>query len=443
MKQVVKSAIESAKQGDKIKAIEILKRVLNGDPDDVDAWLVLAAVIDDPNRKRQCLNRVLTLDPANKIAREELMEIDRMAMGGSFPFMPDPAPIKSPRSQPVPQSSEASSNEPIYQSTPTQQEPSQTKPQATPQPKPVSKSRAGKTLVFKFPLFWRILMYLSLIFFSCSGLVIAMQNIIISLPFLALALLMGLIVMIFSPKVEISEAGIRSSGIFNSSEVEWAEIVKMKSNAWRRRLELSKNNGDVINISTQVSGYPRIVEILRMRRPDLFGVAPNPYLQSSASTPISSNALLSSSDISSATPSFTGTRIFKKSFFAQYGIFLLMLPICMVGIWLLFANEDKFVGIGVGFIGLFFMAMSLFSYNQIKVESNKLITESFFGKKEYTARQIKDISMKTVRSRRGIATNFVKIQPMEGTPISLAGFPEGDEIIYSILRNWWETYKNR
>lgn len=92
MHQFVESAIEAAKQGDNNKALAFLKQVLNSNPDDVDAWLVLAAVVDDSQHKRQCLNRVLKLDPVNQVAREELLEMDRAEMGGAPPATPEPSP---------------------------------------------------------------------------------------------------------------------------------------------------------------------------------------------------------------------------------------------------------------------------------------------------------------------------------------------------------------
>jgi hypothetical protein len=213
--------------------------------------------------------------------------------------------------------------------------------------------------------------------------------------------------------------------------------VKIKSNAMKRRLELSSQNGEVVNVSNQVSGYPRIVEMLRQRRPDLFGKVEATPAQGSFASVDHYNAP------TVAGTAFTGTTIFKKSFFAQYGVMLLMLPLCIVGPLLIFANNDMFSGIGVGLIGLFFMTMSLFNINHVKVEPNKLTTESFFGEKNYTAKQIKEISMKSVRSRRGVASNFIHIQPIEGGAISLAGFSEGDEVLYGFLTNWWDTYKNK
>ncbi len=92
MHQFVESAIEATNQGDKNKALDLLKQALTANPNDVDAWLVLAALVDEPERKRQCLERVLALDPVNQLARAELFELDRATMGGSLSSMPDRVP---------------------------------------------------------------------------------------------------------------------------------------------------------------------------------------------------------------------------------------------------------------------------------------------------------------------------------------------------------------
>jgi len=434
MHQFVQSAIEAANQGDKNKATDFIKQVLASNPNDVDAWLVLASIIDEPKRKRQCLNRVLALDPTNQIAREEMLKMDRATMGGNPTFMPGLAPV----SPVVPPSKRPpSSNSPIlYQTT----LPVVSFSPERPKPRLSLKLDAEKPLVFKYPLFWRVLMYAFVAFFGCVGLLVASQNFVNSLPFLAIALLMGFTALSFSPKVEVSEKGIRASGMFSDSEIGWYEIVKIKSNTLKRRLELSSQNGEIVNVSNQVSGYPRIVEILRQRRPDLFGKVESAPAQGNFSLADHHNAPTVAGNTSAA---FAGTKIFKKSFMAQYGVLILMLPICMVGGWAIVARNDMFAGIGIGLVGLFFMAMSLFNINHVKVEPNKLTTESFFGEKVYTAKQIREISIKSVRSRHGIASNFIHIQPVQGSAISLAGFSEGDEIIYGFLTNWWDTYKNK
>src|SRR5512138_3193485 len=91
MQPLVQSAIDAANQGDNNKALELCKQALAANPNDVDAWLVVAAVVDQPERKRLCLNRVLALDPTNQIARDELLDMDRAAMGGAPLSAPEPA----------------------------------------------------------------------------------------------------------------------------------------------------------------------------------------------------------------------------------------------------------------------------------------------------------------------------------------------------------------
>jgi hypothetical protein len=174
MHQFVQSAIEAAKQGDNNKALAFIKQVLNANPNDVDAWLVLAAIVDDPQRKRQCLKRVLTLDPVNQVAREELLEMDRAEMGGAPPFTEDPlaqapekpAPVSKPKSQPKPIRMDSHPDEDLitkpapHQATRVtlQEWPEETLKQTAQKPKPSSKGRTEKPQVFKYPLFWRILM---------------------------------------------------------------------------------------------------------------------------------------------------------------------------------------------------------------------------------------------------------------------------------------------
>ena len=602
MDPVVQSALEAANQGDKAKALDIVKQALSTNPNEIDALLALATFVDEPARKRQVLNRVLSLDPTNKTARETMLELDRaeinsyrpqapgapvspiqdvpdrslkkplvfrlsqtglvllyffasisccatlwfaaIDMTDGFPFLgmtlllgltaltisskvevneagiqtssvirsaeikwneiasiktnpwkgilelrsnigdevnistqirgyrhileiiqlkrPDLFPqVVSAAMQPIQQPIDSgfvrsadpkriptpgtetkpeAATPPLASSTGAQAPIAQPVPAGEKSPPPRTERSAKpvneKKLTFAYPLFWRIFMYAFPLFFGCIGLLVASQKVLYGLPFLALSLILGLVAAAFSPKVEITEAGIRAFAMLDSDEAQWNEIAQMKPNPMKRRLDLFKANGEFVAISNQVSGYPRIVEIIHQRRPDLFTSSPSPQSADAPASPGRNPA-------TSAEPTFTGVKTFKKNAFGQYGVILLMIPLFLVSVWFLAVRHDVLVGIGISAIVLFFIVMSLFSIHQIRVEPNKLTTESFFAQKEYTARQIKEIQMKTVRSRHGVATNLVSIQPVEGGAISMAGFPEGDEVIYGILQEWWETYRNR
>lgn len=472
MKQLVRSAIESARQGEKNKAMQLLKQVLTADPNDTEAMLVLAGLMDQPEHKRQILNRVLALEPLNKLAREEILKLDRMAMRAFHSDASVSGVLQRPtmlssrdayRRKPEPQAPTASEGSETVQSE--AQSPSASKPLIT-QPvdvkntftkwnwveeSPTVKPQAAaqldgsliteKPLVFKFPLFWRLLMYFAVAFFGCVGFSqIASQNIVNSLPFLALAALMGLTAMAFSPTVEVSDAGIRASGMFSNSEIRWDEIDAIKSVPLKRRLELSRKTGEVVNVSTQVSGYPRIVELIRQRRPDLFGGAP-----ATASRGNSFSVLYPGSPSTGYSgSSFHGNRTFNKSFLKQYGILFIVVPFFFFAIWTAMTEPTNRVGalLAAAFCGIM-MFLPFFQVSSLKVEPDKLTIETLFEEKVLTAREVREIKMQSVRGRYGRVTNYVNIILVTGRNYPLQGFSDGDEIIYGTLLNWWETYRDQ
>jgi hypothetical protein len=449
MHQFVQSAIDAANQGDKNKAMNFLREVLAANPSNVDAWLVLAAVVDEPQRKRQCLNRVLALDPVNKLARDELLDMDRADMGGTPPFMPEIVSVSKPTPQPRSQPSMSlESNRPASRPAPTQAKhvTLSTWEDETPkaQPKPASKPGAEKPTVFKYSTVTRILIYVIAVISLCSFL-FALQDARLLLFPCGLYLLILPAVWIVSRQVEVSEKGIRVSQLFGlvSSEVGWNEIARIKSNSMQRNLALTTKRGNPVTVTTQVVGYPTIVETLRQKRPDLFGVAPSPSMQSNtfAST-VSSPSL--GYDIPIAVPSFSGTRTFKKSVLRLYGLLLFILPLGFFSIWAAIVDPNYRLGMGItAAVCFLFFAMSFFQVGSVKVEPNKLVIESFVEQKAFSAKEIREIKMQSARGRYGRITNYVNIVTAQGKNYPMQGFKDGDELIYGILHQWWESYRNR
>ncbi len=439
MHQFVQSAIEAAKQGDNDKAIAFLKQVLSANPNNIDAWLVLAAVVEDPQRKRQCLNRVLKLDPVNVVAREELLEMDRAEMGGTAPFISEPpepaqfqdepAPVPTPTPQPDRSQAKPIPMQGMKQDTLKQ-------PDLQPSSKPVDE----KPLVFKIPLWMRILMYFFVVVPGFGGLFIATKNLSAGIFFLGLGLIMLVMVLFFTPTVEVRDSGIRVATPFSGNEVPWDGIARIKSNGMKQRLELHKKNGDVVKVSTQVSGYPQIVETLRKRRPDLFSASKTPRMSTSAFESDDGSGISSAS--TAHAPTFAGDRIFKKSFFKQYGSYLIAMPLCLFAAWTAYAEPQYPIGASISVIFcLVMMILPLFQVNVVKVEQKKLTVESLFEAKEFSAKEIREIKMQTMRGRYGRATNFVNIIPIKGKNYPLQGFSDGDEIIYGVLTNWWIAHR--
>jgi hypothetical protein len=473
MHQFVQSAIDAANQGDKNKAMSFLKEVITANPKDADAWLVLAAIVDEPERKRQCLNRVLSLDPTNKLAREELLDMDRAAMSGTPPFTSEPDPtltldddpdptqdrlasVSRPKTQPRQQPSMSlESNKPAAQPIRTQanhvslKEWAEESPKRNTQGMPGSQPQAEKPAVFRYSILTQITIY-ALAVIALSSFLFALQNInLLFIPCVSsLLVLPG--VWIVSAQVELSEKGIRVAHLFSltgSEVLGWNEIATIKSNSLKRNLELTTKKGSKLKVTTQVKGYPTIVETLRQKRPDLFGMAqPQPSSTwGNGSAAQNGNSSSRNGDIPGTIPTFSGIRTFKKSFFRQYGLLFLLVPMGLLAALTALTEAQYRLGAGITAVVCFLMMILPFlQIGLVKVEPNKLTIESFLEHQTFNARDIKDIQMASVHGRYGRVTNYVNIIPVKGKKnYPMQGFSDGDEIIYGILRQWWEVYRNR
>jgi Tol biopolymer transport system component len=79
IQNLLKTGIEAAQSGNKIIARHILEQVVNKDPKNEMGWLWLASVVDTVDERRDCLQRVLSLNPNNERARQALCRIPRSA----------------------------------------------------------------------------------------------------------------------------------------------------------------------------------------------------------------------------------------------------------------------------------------------------------------------------------------------------------------------------
>lgn len=75
-KIILKKAVGAIRAGDKASGRRLLAQVLRLDPENELAWLWLAHAVDERSRRRQCLEKVLALNPGNATARRELQSLD-------------------------------------------------------------------------------------------------------------------------------------------------------------------------------------------------------------------------------------------------------------------------------------------------------------------------------------------------------------------------------
>jgi hypothetical protein len=73
--------VQTFKQGNREAARQLMRQVLLEDSRYIPAWLWMSALVDDVNQQRECLQRVLTIDPMNEPARRglELLRLQESA----------------------------------------------------------------------------------------------------------------------------------------------------------------------------------------------------------------------------------------------------------------------------------------------------------------------------------------------------------------------------
>lgn len=74
--QLTQQAIAAAQVGDDDEAEELLREATELDPENAEAWLWLARVVDDLEEKQECFQRVLVLEPYNERAKLGLERVE-------------------------------------------------------------------------------------------------------------------------------------------------------------------------------------------------------------------------------------------------------------------------------------------------------------------------------------------------------------------------------
>ena len=88
-------AVAAAKQKDFATARTLLKQLLKQEPNNIDAWLLGAYVVESRSDAIRCYERVLQIDPNHAYAKQKLVELQALP--------PEPAPVKPPVQPAAPQ----------------------------------------------------------------------------------------------------------------------------------------------------------------------------------------------------------------------------------------------------------------------------------------------------------------------------------------------------
>jgi hypothetical protein len=169
-----------------------------------------------------------------------------------------------------------------------------------------------------------------------------------------------------SAVVRVGSSGITMSRLFGMyrREIEWAEIESVNPGPMGVGIKLRTAEGRAMAISSQMSKYPAMIEILRMFRPDLFELP----------------------------GSSAGSRTFRKSFFRKS--WMLFMSAAMTVVFL--ASIPTIVpAIIMGIVILLMWKAALSAVHTVTLEGNRIATRSLWSQREMTSQQIKDIRMAT------------------------------------------------
>jgi len=96
MAPTLQDALDAMQNGNKTTAVSMLATVVRSDPNNEAAWLALASVLNDNDKKRHCLARVLAINPNNSQAASELLKLQQpTAPTQQRPAAPIPPSVES------------------------------------------------------------------------------------------------------------------------------------------------------------------------------------------------------------------------------------------------------------------------------------------------------------------------------------------------------------
>ena len=80
----IRTVIQSVKRGDLTQARKDLIPLLKSNPQDERVWYLMSLTVSDPQQKRDCLQRVLQINPDNADAKRQLALLDAPASTSGF-----------------------------------------------------------------------------------------------------------------------------------------------------------------------------------------------------------------------------------------------------------------------------------------------------------------------------------------------------------------------
>jgi hypothetical protein len=273
----------------------------------------------------------------------------------------------------------------------------------------------GKALVFQFlpllPIGFFLLGIIGIVLFGI-GLQGGAPSYVL-LVFLFCAVLFIYLAISILYRVEINDKGIRFTGFMKNKTINWENITNVKG-GFGGILLIDQNSNFFYKIHMLITGYPDVIRILRLKRPDLWSPKEN--------------------------------QLFKKHVTPTLLSILVGSPFLLIGLSNMSrGGKDYFWGgvITLGW-GILFVAIGLGQLGSIELNNGFLVIRNNIEHRRLAANQIRQIDLQRIASIHvhGAAIHqFIVIVPVKGKAFRLSGFKDGDEVVYNFLFRWWEKYR--
>lgn len=114
MEDRIEQAVRHIELGNKMAAMSLLAQALKDEPENDEAWTWMAEVVDDPQKKEMCLEKALSINPANQEALEALSKINGEVQPSEEPDEPFEAEPVKEEIDPFEDMAEAEFNTPLF-----------------------------------------------------------------------------------------------------------------------------------------------------------------------------------------------------------------------------------------------------------------------------------------------------------------------------------------
>lgn len=261
------------------------------------------------------------------------------------------------------------------------------------------------------PLVLVLLAVIFLFFFGIVALAFGSALTQFMIPVLGfMGLIFGVLFVTLSYKTIVSDEEICVQGLFGSKTLRWAEIGHISG--WGNTMKLHSRDEDVnLSVSSRMPGYLEVIELVGMKRPELFSPRDYPEMRRGFSFFASMGAFILV---------FFGFIAFFASGFLTSGDFSseTLIPFVILFLMLLV------------FAGMFFSAPRV-----VLMEGDQLTLRYILSERIIHTSEVSFVQLRYTQTRNG-RHYFIFLQLTNGKSIRISGLSLSLPIAYLVLRNW-------